>query len=86
MTEGTRITETFNSYGTPVTMFRCQGCRSAFTVCPAVAPENDDQWTGCLGLGCLTYDETRDADKLFDEGRVRRVGDRSALCVIEGSK
>lgn len=79
-----KISDTFNEYGTPVTLFHCPSCDSTFTVCPAVEDEHLDQWTGCLGDTCPSYDPDRDADKLFDEGKVRRVGDRSDFKVIEG--
>lgn len=81
-----KIADTFNEFGTPVTMFLCTSCKSTFTVCPAVEEENLDQWTGCLGKGCSTYDGVRDADIMFEEGKVRRVGDRSCFSVINGSK
>lgn len=80
----THISETFNEYGTPVSMFRCVGCERAFTVCPAVPEEKRDQWSGCMGSECSTYDEKRDGDKLFGEGKVYRTGDRSHLkCVTD---
>ena len=79
----TKIADTFNEYGTPVTMFLCESCNQTFTVCPAVEDHNLDQWSGCLGEGCGSYDPDRDADKLFDEGKVRRVGDRSCFKVVE---
>jgi hypothetical protein len=81
-----KIADTFNEYGTPVTMFSCPGCNTTFTVCPAVEDKDLDQWPGCLGEGCSTYDPDRDADKLFDAGKVRRVGDRSDFTVIEGDR
>lgn len=80
-----RLTETFNEYGTPVTLYRCGSCAGTFTVCPAVAPEHDDQWAGCLGETCGSYDPHRDGDKLFDAGRVHRVGDRSHLTLVVSS-
>ena len=81
-----KIADTFNEYGTPVTLFSCPGCDTTFTVCPAVEDDALDQWPGCLGEGCPTYDPDRDADKLFDEGKVRRVGDRSDFTMIEGDR
>jgi hypothetical protein len=66
-----RIRETVNECGTPVVEYLCQGsCAQPFTVCPAPKPEEDNQWTGCLGIGCSSYDPGRDADKLFDDGDV----------------
>lgn len=79
-----KIADTFNEYGTPVTMFRCGGCGEPFTVCPAVADEDLRHWDGCLAESCSSYDPERDADRLFDEGRVYRVGDRSGFAVIVG--
>jgi hypothetical protein len=78
----THIAETFNEYGTPVSMFRCSGCSTTFTVCPSVPEERRDQWSGCMGVDCTTYDEARDGDKLFDAGKVQRVGDRSHICLV----
>lgn len=80
----TRVANTFNEYGTPVTMFQCGSCKETFTVCPAVDPKHDDQWVGCLADTCASYDPDRDGDKLFDAGKVHRVGDRSHFQVIEG--
>lgn len=68
-----RLRETANEYGTPVVEYRCEGCGETFTVCPAPDPEIDDQWTGCMGTTCTSYDESRDAMKWIDEGRVRSV-------------
>lgn len=81
----TKIADTFNEYGTPVTMFACVGCGSTFTVCPAVPEDKQEQWTGCMAERCSTYDEARDADKLLDQGKVQRVGDRSCFTVIDGA-
>lgn len=81
----THIAETFNEYGTPVSMFRCGGCETTFTVCPAVPEDQRDQWTGCMAETCSTYDEGRDGDKLFDAGKVRRVGDRSHLKAVQSA-
>lgn len=74
-----KIADTFNEFGTPVTMFSCPGCNTTFTVCPAVPDDKLDQWSGCLGIDCSTYDPDRDADKLFEQGKVLRVGDRSHI-------
>jgi hypothetical protein len=54
-----------NEYGTPVTGFRCKYCKETFTVCPAVPPEKFDQWDGCLGDNCSSYDINRDPTYLF---------------------
>lgn len=80
------IAETFNEFGTPVSMFRCFYCRTVFTACPAVEPEKHDQWIGCMAEGCASYDEARDGDKLFEAGKVQRVGDRSRIQVVEEGK
>lgn len=77
----TRIADTFNEYGTPVTMFMCGSCHTVFTVCPAQQSENDAQWTDCLAPSCPSYDAGRDADKLLEEGKVFAVGDRSHIAV-----
>lgn len=77
-----KIADTFNEYGTPVTLFSCPACNTTFTVCPAVEDDKLDQWTGCMAEDCTSYDPARDADKLFDEGKVHRVGDRSHLTVV----
>lgn len=77
-----RVAETFNEYGTPVTMYLCGSCKTTFTVCPAVEPEHDDQWEGCLAETCASYDPARDGDKLFDAGKVHRVGDRSHIALV----
>lgn len=78
----TYLAETFNEYGTPVSLFQCEGCKTTFTVCPAVPQDRRDQWDGCMAEGCSTYDEARDGDKLFDAGKVQRVGDRSQICLV----
>ena len=87
-----RISETTNEYGTPVVEYRCETCGDLFTICPAPPPENDDQWTGCQAPECASYDESRDVDKWFDEGRVRLIptGDGTSRLVpyrvIDGGK
>jgi DNA-directed RNA polymerase subunit RPC12/RpoP len=65
-----RLRETANGYGTPVVEYRCETCGETFTICPAPEPEKDGQWTGCMAPTCGSYDPTRDADKLFDDGDV----------------
>ncbi len=59
-----------NEFGTPVYVGCCRVCGKEFTVCPA--PETIDEWQECLGEECDSYDESRDADKLFDAGLVKR--------------
>lgn len=83
MTVPHKIADTFNEYGTPVTMFRCKDCEGIFTVCPAVEDKKLDQWTGCLGEGCASYDTARDGDKLFEQGKVHRAGDRTGIRLVE---
>lgn len=61
-----KIGQTLNEHGTIVTQFKCEYCGHEFTVCPAVPPDKEYQWSGCLGADCQSYDEKRDADKLFD--------------------
>lgn len=63
-----KIGQTLNEYGTLVTLFKCEFCGHEFTVCPPVPPDKEDQWRGCLGIGCPSYDPSRDADKFFDNG------------------
>lgn len=87
-----RLRETTNEYGTPVVEYRCETCSDIFTVCSAPEPEEDGNWTDCLSEKCASYDPARDADKWFDEGRVRVIPDgegRSRLVpfqVIDGGK
>lgn len=68
-----RLRATTNEYGTPVAEYRCEACGELFTVCPMPAADEDDQWTGCTAPECASYDESRDVDKWFDEGRVRAI-------------
>jgi hypothetical protein len=68
-----RLRETTNEYGTPVAEYRCQTCGEIFTICPAPEPEKDDQWKDCLARECSSYDESRDIDKWFEDGRVRSI-------------
>lgn len=66
-----RVRDTTNEHGTPVVEYRCETCGETFTVCPAPDPIEDINWTGCLAPNCGSYDPARDADKWFDDGRVR---------------
>ena len=52
-----------NEYGTSVYVNRCKICGREFTICPK--PENTENWQHCLAADCLSYDESRDADKLY---------------------
>ena len=65
------ISYALNKYGTPVSVHICGDCDSQFTVCPA-HDDNKPDWGGCLGTTCISYDSKRDADRLFDEGKVLR--------------
>ena len=65
ITDGILISYGRNEYGTRVSEHVCLRCGGTFTVCPAYAEED---WGGCLEPTCETYDPSRDADKLFDEG------------------
>lgn len=72
-----------NEYGTRVLLRHCKTCGRRFTVCPLPSPDRLDGWENCLDVGCASYDETRDADKLFDaglvvRGHVRHDGDGGA--------
>ena len=59
-----------NKYGTKISVHICNSCGAEFTVCPAKAADAKG-WDGCMAPTCKSYDEDRDADKLFDEGKVR---------------
>lgn len=65
------ISYALNEYGIPVSVHKCDSCGLQFTVCPAVDPDGVN-WGGCLSRICISYDLKRDADRLFDEGKVRR--------------
>lgn len=62
-----------NEYGTRVYVNRCRDCGAEFTVCPI--PDNTEDWQHCMSEDCASYDETRDGDKLFEQGRVKRDDD-----------
>ena len=61
-----------NEHGTPVLVRHCKTCGSRFTVCPTPEPENLKDWEHCLSEDCASYEEARNADKLFDAGLVKR--------------
>lgn len=65
------ISYALNGHGTPVSVHICNDCGSQFTVCPAV-DKDGSEWGGCLATICISYDRKRDADRMFDEGRVKR--------------
>ena len=52
-----------NEYGIRVYVTKCKTCGVEFTVCPV--PDNLDDWQHCMSEGCASYDQERDADKLF---------------------
>lgn len=62
-----------NEFGVRILIRRCKTCKTKFTVCPA--PDSAKEWDHCLSEDCDSYDETRDVDKLFDAGVVRRDDD-----------
>ena len=65
------VERTANEYGIAVDAYQCETCGDRFTVCPANPDRSrDDEWTGCLAVTCGSYDPTRDADRLFDDGNV----------------
>ena len=64
-----------NEYGVRVAAQRCKTCGAEFTVCPV--PDDLTDWEHCMSENCASYDERRDADKLFDAGLVRRDDDDS---------
>jgi len=65
-----KIGNGLNKFGTPISIHICEFCGVEFTVCPAVPPEKEDQWLGCLAPSCSSYDPSRDVDKMIDEGTV----------------
>jgi len=79
------LAATSNEYGVAVGVFRCDTCGEDFTICPK--PADVQAWPNCLAPDCASYDQERDIDKWFDEGRVRNVGGRLVpIRVIEGGK
>ena len=61
-----------NKHGTPVSLHKCDDCGSEFSVCPPA----DENWGGCLGEGCESYDINRDVDALLFFGcKLRRKHD-----------
>lgn len=69
--EKMKLRNDVNEYGTPITVFLCEFCDKEFSVVPAIPDINLDNWTGCLRPQCESYDETRDVDKMMEEGTVR---------------
>ena len=62
-----------NEFEAPVSHHICEDCGNMFTVCPP-AKEN---WGGCLGPECESYDINRDVDALlfFGYALKRRGGE-----------
>lgn len=56
-----------NEYGTLISKHCCDTCGTNFTVCPAQFPEAQG-WGNCMAPTCKSYDPSRDADKMFEEG------------------
>lgn len=72
-----KIGEAVNLHGVPTSIHVCDSCGSQFTVCPAAG----DDWGGCMSEKCSSYDEDRDADKLFDNNdpRIQRDDDPAEI-------
>lgn len=68
-----KIRDDVNEYGTPITVFKCDYCNEEFSVCPAVPDYKLDQWKGCQMKWCESYEEDRDADKMFDENKIKFI-------------
>ncbi len=65
-----------NEFGHKVSKHLCESCGSTFMLIPPQGP--DDGWgEGCLGLGCASYDVTRDVDLMF-EIEPRRIKKKEA--------
>lgn len=57
----------YNENGVQVSVHYCHSCGEQFTVCP---PSETFGTGGCLAEGCFSYDESRDAERFFeDDGR-----------------
>ena len=65
-----KLRDETNEFGVKVSVFQCEECGREFTVCPAVPDINLDNWTGCTAPDCPSYDESRDVDKLLEDGVV----------------
>lgn len=69
-----------NECGTLISLHRCETCGKEFTLCPA---RSDDApgWENCLARDCASYDEARDADRLFDrdDPAIKRVPGKGRL-------
>ena len=80
----TKIGHELNDYGTLVTRFKCEECGDEFTVCPAVPPDKENGWEGCLKPECTSYDPARDMDLLFDTSP-ESIG-RRPVCPLNSKK
>lgn len=63
---------TLNEYQKTVSKHRCDDCGGEFTVCP---PRPITENTPCLGVGCPSYDESKDVDKMLEGGAMLERGD-----------
>lgn len=67
-----KVGEDVNIYGTPVSHHICCECGDMFTVCP---PSTEENFGGCLGENCESYDINRDVDALLFFGcTIKRRG------------
>jgi hypothetical protein len=68
-------------HGTPVTFFRCEHCGVEFSVCPAPSAESvaNGCWRGCLHPKCESYEESRDVDKMIEDGTCCLAEDKRTL-------
>lgn len=62
--------ETPNRHGTIMSVHKCDTCTDRFTVTPSAVGR--EGWGSCLSKVCDSYDVTRDADLLFEQGLVQR--------------
>ena len=68
-----KLRDDVNEYGTPITVFKCDFCGEEYSVCPAIPDVKLDDWNGCQMEWCESYDESRDANKMFDDPDVEFV-------------
>ena len=66
-----------NEFNTEISEHLCDDCGSLFSLCPSV-PSTAPGWDNCLSEDCESYDPSRDADKMFENGEVRRDDDNRA--------
>lgn len=60
--------EHVNEYGTRVYARNCEACGRFFTICPYPENGTTKNWECCLAEDCSSYDESRDVDKMIDDG------------------